>query len=189
MADAYIGEVRLFCGDFTPEGWLPCDGGTYNIGGFTYLFAVIGTTYGGDGKTSFCVPNFSGRAAIGVGQGQGLTRRAANDMIGTIQETLTSAQIPPHTHNVRGMSKASPAVISANPQGNVWAKSSVDIYTPNAPNTQLDSHAVSSFAGSNNAHNNVQPALCLNFIICYDGYFPAWDQQGLSPKKEVQQNV
>jgi microcystin-dependent protein len=183
MADAYIGEIRLFCGSFTPEGWLPCDGGTYRIAQpYMDLFHVIGTTYGGDGQTSFCVPDFSGRAAIGVGQGQGLTPRKANDKIGTIQETLTTTQIPPHTHNVRGMSKPSTAVLSSNPKGNVWAKSMVDLYTTNTPDTQLDSKAVSGFAGGNAAHNNIQPALCLNYIICYAGYYPACNS-GPLPKK------
>jgi microcystin-dependent protein len=168
MSDCFVGEVRAICCTFAPVGWLICNGDIFPVSKYPQLAAVLKDTYGGDGVNTFGVPNFNGRTAIGTGQGAGLTERKLNDMVGTPSETLTAEQMPAHSHNVRAVSKASSSAFSSNPEGNVWAKSMLDTYSTEAPNTALDALAISPSQDKGLTHNNIQPSMCLNYIIDFE---------------------
>lgn len=171
--DPYIGEIRLFTSYYAPKGWLMCQGQTLNIQQYNTLFSVIGFRYGGDGKSTFALPNLSGRAAIGQGHGDGLTPRKIASQVGEDETKLTVDQIPNHTHVPRGSDVSTLSV--ADPTNAVWgAKSpgppSSKIY---ATNVQVPFNSmVLNSTGGDQAHNNMQPYLALNFIIAYEGVFP-----------------
>jgi microcystin-dependent protein len=172
MSDAFVGEVRAFCGNYAPWGWLICNGIILPASQYPALAEVLGNTYGGDGQSTFGLPNFNGRTVMGTGEGAGLTSRSLSDMVGTTKEVLTAAQMPEHSHAVTGMSKPSPAALTSDPAGNVWAHSTVNIYTKGTPDTKMAASATSEFDGGNGPHNNVQLCTCLSYIICYQQINP-----------------
>lgn len=174
--NGFIGEIRLFTGRYVPRGWLFCDGSQVSIAQYQALYAVISIIYGPYTGTTFTLPDLRGRAPIGVGTGTNLTPRPAGAQVGAISETLTLEQMPKHTHAVKAKSTTTPATLTNNPQGNVWAKTNtnVKIYG-DTTNTAMDPRTVGSFAGGGKAHNNIQPCIGLQYIICWDGCFPAPD--------------
>lgn len=177
MSEAYVGEIRMFAGDYAPQGWLPCDGRPLDISGNEALFRLLGTTYGGDGVNNFNLPDLRGHAPMGQGSGPGLTPRAMAQAVGTPAETLLTTQMPPHSHTIAV--QTGNATASA-PTGNFLAAAVTGgsrpspqfAYTPAAPDAPLAPTALSPFQGGGQAHSNMQPYLALNLCICLNGEFP-----------------
>lgn len=173
MSEPFIAEIRIFAGNFAPRGWAFCDGQLLEISQNTALFSLIGTTYGGDGRTTTALPNMQGRAPMGPGRGPGLTARSLGQRVGAQTVTLSEGQIPSHTHTAR----ATTAPGSENTPGNTSAMSrtigSNTAYSNSeTPATALEAAAVGT-AGGGGAHNNLQPFLTLNYIIALVGLFPS----------------
>lgn len=174
--EGYIGQVILFAGNFAPTNWAFCDGRLLSISHNTALFSILGTTYGGDGVTTFALPDMRGRVAISPGQAPGLSDYALGQMSGTENVTLLSTEMPQHVHEfaLRAESGSGnessplnhfPAAITDNSGNEYFAYS-------NTANGVMQG-GVSSIAGGNQPHPNLQPYLCLNFIICVLGIFPS----------------
>lgn len=166
----YVGEIRMFAGNFAPNGWMFCEGQTMPISENEVLFQLIGTTYGGDGQETFNLPNLASRVPIHMGTGPDGTTYQIGEMAGTEQETLTVNQIPVHSHPLL----ASTAIGTSNTaSGNVTSQSvSVKMYIAEQPTANMNPNAVSSVGGSQ-PHENTQPFLCINFIISLFGVFPS----------------
>jgi microcystin-dependent protein len=170
MAQPYVGEIRMFAGNFAPNGWMFCEGQTLPISENDVLFQLIGTTYGGDGEETFNLPNLASRVPIHMGTGPDGTTYQLGEMAGTEQETLTVQQIPSHTHpfTVSGDSAA-----GNNPVGNVIGKgANIDIFLQDVPTQSMNANSVTP-AGGSQPHENTQPFLCINFIISLFGVFPS----------------
>lgn len=170
MAQPYVGEIRMFAGNFAPSGWMFCDGQLLPISENETLFNLIGTTYGGDGQSTFALPNLQSRVPIHMGTGGGSTYQIAQ-AAGTEQETLTVQQIPVHTHPFTGSTSNG---TQTNVGGNVIAGSlsSVQPYIDDVTTVALNANSVTP-AGGSQPHENCQPFLCLNFIISLFGIFPS----------------
>jgi microcystin-dependent protein len=174
MADPYIGEIRMFGGNFAPQGWAFCHGQLLAISENEALFNLIGTTYGGDGQDTFALPDLRGRVPIHMGTGPGLSSRQIGELAGTETVTLTANQIPIHTHAAQVQSGAGD---SGAPAANaVWASSAggVKVYTASAtpPASAMAAGNIGS-AGGNQPHENRMPFLAVNFIISLFGIFPS----------------
>ena len=168
MADAFIGEIRIFAGNFAPSSWAFCDGQLLQIAGNTALFSIVGTIYGGDGRTTFGLPDLRGQAPMHPGNGPGLTSRILGERGGAETATVTAAQIPSHSHTLQGVDADAQ---DTNPTGNRLATSNEDNYDDQGvPNVPMSSLATGSFM--NQTHDNMQPYLTLNFIIALAGIFP-----------------
>jgi microcystin-dependent protein len=166
MAQPYIGEIRMFAGNFAPSGWMFCDGALLAIAENDVLFNLIGTTYGGDGQTTFALPDLRGRIPLHQGNGVILAETG-----GAEEVTLTVNQIPAHTHPLLA---SADLASSPDPAGNVLTQSrtaGVDLYLEDTPNTTLAANSVGPVGGSQ-PHTNLQPYLCINFIISLFGIYP-----------------
>ena len=165
MAQPYVGEIRMFAGNFAPAGWMFCEGQLLPISENETLFQLIGTTYGGDGQSTFALHDLRGRIPIHQGNGFILDETGGAEEI-----TLTVNQIPAHAHPY--LATAAPGDI-VNPGGNVSANSfNVTPYINDVPNGNFNAAAVSSIGGSQ-PHTNFQPYLCIDFIISLFGIFPS----------------
>lgn len=170
MPEPYVGEIRMFAGNFAPNGWMFCEGQTLPIAENEVLFQLIGTTYGGDGEETFNLPNLASRIPIHMGAGPDGTTYQIGEMAGSESVTLTTQQIPSHTHPMLG--STDPAS-QQSPQSNVVAKSTqVDLYINAVPQDAMNAQAISPVGGSQ-PHENCQPFLCINFIISLFGVFPS----------------
>lgn len=175
MADAYIGEIRVFAGNFAPKGWAFCNGQLMSIQQNTALFSILGVQYGGDGKTTFALPNLMGAAPMNQGQGAGLTERQVGQVVGAPTVTLLSTQIPAHTHAPAAIEGAG---TSGDPTNRFFAEGigtgrppkQPFLYDTN-PNVAMNPQAL-GLTGGNQPHNNMQPFLVMNYIICLYGEFP-----------------
>lgn len=170
MSEPFIAEIRIFAGNFAPRGWAFCDGQLLQIAQNTALFSLVGTTYGGDGRNTFGLPNLQGRAPMHPGRGPGLTPRQLGERSGSESVTLTGAQMPAHTHTMRATN--SPAA-SRDPAGNALARSrGGSAYRSDAANLEsMDASALPSVGGGQ-THNNMQPFLAMYFIIALQGLYP-----------------
>lgn len=173
--EAYIGQITIFAGNFPPKGWAFCQGQVMQIRQYTALFSLLGTTYGGDGKVTFALPDLRGRMAIQQGSGPGLTPRTLGEMGGSASVTLISSQMPAHTHSIN-CNKTSGS--TGNPSNNfpgvaadAGSGSEYTIYGT-VPNANFNPTMAGQQGGSQ-PHENMQPYLAMNFIICIDGIFPA----------------
>ncbi len=165
MGSPYVGEIRMFGGNFAPNGWLFCDGSLLPISENEVLFMLIGTTYGGDGESTFALPDLRGR--IPVHQGNGFVM---GEMAGVEQVTLTTTQIPAHGHPLLASTSAGS---DNNTSGKLLAQSpTVSAYVEASTDGNLAANAISSVGGSQ-PHDNIQPILCINFIISLYGIFPS----------------
>lgn len=173
MSEPFLAEIRIFAGNFAPRGWAFCNGQLMPIAQNTALFSLIGTTYGGDGRTTTALPNLKGRAPMHPGRGPGLTARRLGQRGGVETVTLSEAQMPQHTHTARA---ADELPDDNDPQGHYIARAGgrgSSLYA--ASTSTLGSMADASLAnaGGSLAHNNVQPFLTLNFIIALVGLYPS----------------
>ncbi|UUZ92547.1 tail fiber protein [Paenibacillus sp. P25] len=163
MSEAYIGEIRMFSFNFPPKGWALCNGQILPISQNQALFSLLGTTYGGNGTTTFALPDLRGRAPVHVSGNITLGQRAGEET-----HTLTAGEMPAHTHAVIG--STSPATV-ANPANQLWAAPTASAYGT-TPNASLVPNALKS-AGGGQAHNNMQPYLVMNYCICLSGLYPS----------------
>ncbi|MBF9221176.1 phage tail protein [Hymenobacter ruricola] len=175
--EPYLGEIRIFGGTFAPVGWLFCNGSLLSISEYDALYALIGTTYGGDGQTTFAVPNMASRVAVGQGQGPGLSSYVIGQMQGTETVTLTSNQLPVHQHPFSGtvnvISGATTPV--TDPTNAFFADkgalayintSGADALAPTSLTGQMTP------AGGSQPHSNLQPLTAIYYIICTSGIYP-----------------
>src|SRR5438105_4410823 len=165
MAQPYVGEIRIFAGNFAPAGWMFCEGQLLPISEYETLFNLIGTTYGGDGQSTFALPDLRGRVPLHFGNGFTLAETGGVETI-----TLTVSQIPAHSHAFLCSADTAGGV---NPGGALIGQSdSTNLLRANAGNTNLSPSAITSVGGSQ-PHNNFQPYLCVDFIISLFGIFPS----------------
>jgi microcystin-dependent protein len=170
MSQPYIGEIRMFAGSFAPAGWAFCHGQTMAISENDTLFNLIGTTYGGDGQETFCLPDLQGRVPVHQGSGAGLTSRVLGERGGVENVTLSTQQIPPHAHQPVA---AVAAATTGTPTNNVWAASAGPAFVTGQPFTApMVADAVQP-AGGSQPHENRSPALAVSFIIALYGVFPS----------------
>lgn len=170
MSEPFVGEIRMFAGNFAPRGWAFCDGQLLAVSQNDALFSLLGTIYGGDGRTTFGLPDMRGRIPIHAGHGPGLSERRLGAKAGAENVTLTVNQLPSHTHPAR----ASTAVgVEADPGGNVTAASTaVNLYFSETADSNMRSDAITQSGGSR-SHTNLQPFLCIHFIIALVGIYPS----------------
>ncbi len=173
MADPFVAEIRIFPFNFAPRGWAFCNGQILPISQNTALFSLLGTTYGGNGQSTFALPNLQGSAAMHHGQGPGLSLRDLGEQSGTNTITLLITEMPVHTHTVNG--KVAGGI--ANPTDMVWgtssaAKVAANFYAPAAPAPVNMNAGALALAGGSQPHNNLMPYNTLNFNIALQGVFP-----------------
>ena len=172
MSEPFVGEIRMFAGNFAPRGWAFCDGQLLAVSQNDALFSLLGTIYGGDGRTTFGLPDLRGRIPIHAGNGPGLSPRQLGSKAGNENVTLTVNQLPPHTHALNGSTAAGTA---ASPAGAVpSASTTIDLYATADPvaSDALASSALAN-AGGSQPHSNLMPFLCVNFIIALVGIYPS----------------
>lgn len=172
MIEAFIGSIVLFAGNFAPRGWAFCNGQILPISGYDALFSLIGTVYGGDGSTTFGLPDLRGRAAAHAGTGTGLIPIALGQKIGSNTNTLTVSQLPMHNHAINANAGTSGRNLAALPTANYPAQNqdASGNYASTA-DVQMNQNAV-GVTGANQSVNNMQPTLGLNYIICLEGVYP-----------------
>ena len=176
MSDPYVGEIRMFAGNFAPRGWALCGGQLLPISQNDALFSLFGTIYGGDGRTTFALPDCRGRVPVHKGTGPGLTQRKQGAKGGVEQVTLTVNQIPSHAHG-RSLKATSLDADSTDPEGKLLAKSTGGsaYHTVKASDqTTVAMHpGVLTNTGGSQPHFNLAPTLCLNFIVALVGIYPS----------------
>ena len=172
MANPFVGEIRMFAGNFPPVGWAFCDGSLLSISENEVLFVLIGTTYGGDGQVTFALPDLRGRVPVHQGQGPGLSNRVIGQLSGTENVTLIAGQLPAHTHvlNATATAAASSNGVAGSLTGAVAA--GTQIYGSAPGGAPMAASALTS-TGGNQPHNNMAPFLSVNFIISLFGIFPS----------------
>jgi microcystin-dependent protein len=171
MSQPFIGEIRMFGGNFNPRGWALCDGALLQINQNSALFSILGTFYGGDGRTTFALPDLRGRVPLSSGQGPGLSNRAIGSRSGAETVSLASSTNPSHTHTPTAKAHAAGAD-STDPTDASLAVTPG--YSTAGANTMMgSSSAMVGTAGSSSAHNNVQPFQVVNYIIALQGLFPS----------------
>ncbi len=170
MSEPFIAEIRIFAGNFNPRGWAFCDGQLLPIAQNTALFSIVGTIYGGDGRTTLGLPDLQGRAPMHPGHGPGLSSRRLGERGGAETHALAEAELPNHTHQMRCQAG------NANTQNPSNAYLAAELgpatpYSDQGTNAQMAANALAP-SGGNAAHDNMQPYLALNFIIALTGLFP-----------------
>lgn len=173
MSNPFVAEIRIFAGNFAPTGWALCNGQLLPISQNTALFSLLGTTYGGDGKSTFALPNLQGSAPLQQGQGPGLSLRDLGEIGGEQNVTLLQTEMPSHTHTARCVSAGGG---TNSPQNADWAgggRGAPPMYAPTGNNNVQMSPSATSIAGGSQPHNNMMPFLGLTFIIALQGVFPA----------------
>ncbi len=175
--DPFIGQIIMFGGNFAPRGWAFCSGQLLPIAQNSALFSILGTIYGGDGRTTFALPELRGRAAVHAGNGPGLTNRPLGSRSGTETNTLNITQLPSHNHTATMRAESAPGT-TGNPTGNLLGviTTGANIYAPPVPATEVsmasDSIVVGN-TGNNQPVNNMQPYAAVNYIIALVGTFPS----------------
>lgn len=167
MADPFVAEIRIFPFTFAPKGWAFCDGQIMPISQNTALFSLLGTTYGGDGKSTFALPDLQGSVPMHPGQGQGLSLRDLGEMSGVETVTLLVSEMPAHAHQMRAIGAIAD---QPDPTNKIWGRTTANPYV-NSQNGQMSPFALAMTGGSL-PHNNMQPYLTLNFCIALQGVFP-----------------
>ncbi|MCE4554146.1 phage tail protein [Roseateles cellulosilyticus] len=170
MSNPYLGEIRLFAGNFAPDRWALCQGQLVAIAENETLYNLIGTTYGGDGQNTFALPDLRGRVPVHQGQGPGLSPRTIGQIGGTESVTLQSGQTPAHSHPAIASTAA--ANLGA-PGGNLLATTTGATYGPGPATTPMASGAITSVWGGQQPHENMAPTLTVNYIISLYGIYPS----------------
>lgn len=163
--EPFIGQILMFGGNFAPRGWALCDGALLAISQNQALFSILGTTYGGDGRTTFQLPDLRGRVAMHPGNGPGLSSRSLGQIGGSETNVLNANQLPPHNHAVRGSEEGT----QTDPNGNFVAGSGMPAFAT-TPDVTMGTTAN---AGGGQSINNIQPFQCVNYIIALVGTFPS----------------
>ena len=170
MADPFVAEIRIFPFNFAPKGWAWCNGQLLPLSQNTALFSLLGTTYGGDGKSTFALPNLQGSAAMHPGQGPGLSLHDLGETSGSDTVTLLQSEIPAHTHSLRAATD--PADLQNPNQNRSLTRSQPGFaYASGSANATLAAQGIAP-AGGDQPHNNMQPYLTFNFNIALQGVFP-----------------
>lgn len=169
MSQPFVGEIRMFAGNFAPVGWSFCSGQLVPISQNNTLFNLIGTTYGGDGQTTFALPNLQSCVPIHAGTGPDTTTYTLGEAGGAESVTLTLSQIPGHTHAAGARSEFGG---SSSPENAVWASAPFNLYSVDSPSVAMDTTAIGNSGGSQ-PHDNMLPFLCVNFILSLFGVFPS----------------
>ncbi|WP_041245318.1 phage tail protein [Geotalea uraniireducens] len=180
MSDPYLGEIRMFGGDYAPENWHFCDGTLLPISGYDALYSLIGTAYGGDGINNFALPDLRGRLPIGQGQGTDLTNHPVGEKNGTETVGLTLAQTPAHTHTVNA---ASGTGTQPSPENGVWASlaavnqfiTPAEVKSPSIIHDMNSAAIGTGYQAGGAAHLNMMPSFPLSFIIALQGEYPTRD--------------
>lgn len=168
--NCYIGQIKMFAGNFAPLGWMFCQGQLLPISEYETLFNLIGTTYGGDGQETFALPNLSSRTPNHMGQGPGLSNYVIGEMVGTETVTLTQQQIPAHNHTFLGSTSPSN---SPNPGNNIIGQASqINMFFGDNPSVAMKNTSLSP-VGGNQPHENRMPYLVMNYIISLYGIYPS----------------
>jgi microcystin-dependent protein len=174
MSDPFVAEIRVVGFNFAPTGWAECNGQLMPISQNTALFSLLGTTYGGDGKSTFALPDIQGRGVVHFGQGPGLSNYTQGEEEGTQTVTLVQTQMPSHNHQVQAavdpgeqLSPASDEALARSSPGNAWASSAAQ-----NPVVGMSPLAI-AVAGGDQPHNNMPPVLTLKYVIALQGVFPS----------------
>jgi microcystin-dependent protein len=170
MANPFLAEIRLLPFNFAPKGWAFCDGQILPLSQNTALFSLLGTTYGGDGKSNFALPNLQGNAPMHPGQGPGLSLHDLGETGGSQTVTLLESEIPSHSHTLRAITDPADQAV-ASPARSLARSSGGFAWNPTFSQAQMSGSAIAP-AGGNLPHNNMQPYLTLNFCIALQGVFP-----------------
>jgi microcystin-dependent protein len=166
----YLGNIMLFAGNFAPRGWVFCHGQLLSIANDSALFALLGTTYGGDGQNTFAVPDLRSRVPIHQGTGPGLSTYVMGQQAGTETVTLTSNQIPFHTHPVAVSSNT--ATTGTPSAGVTLGVAAAEIYIADTADGLMNAQSI-GLTGGSQPHDNIQPYLALNYVIATEGIFPS----------------
>ncbi|MEM7033146.1 MAG: tail fiber protein [Chloroflexota bacterium] len=174
MSEPFVGEIRMFAGNFAPRGWAFCDGQLLAVSQNDALFSLLGTIYGGDGRTTFGLPDMRGRIPLHQGQGPGLSQRRLGSKSGAENHTLTTNEMATHSHDLNANTAAGTDVA---PQGKVYATVQVggndfSVYSPENQDTSMNDSVIGNTGGSQ-SHTNLMPTLCVNFIIALFGIYPS----------------
>jgi len=175
MSEPFIAEIILFAGNFAPRGWAFCQGQILSIAQNTALFSLLGTTYGGNGQTTFALPDLRGRVPVGTGQGPGLPSIDLGQVAGEPTHTLIITEMPAHNHQAQAQGNSNTGD-NPSPAGNTWAISDAraNNYVNAAPNGPMAPNTVTvGIAGGSQPHNNMQPFLGMNYIIAIEGIYPS----------------
>lgn len=170
MSEPFLGEIRMFAGNFAPRGWALCDGQLLAVSQNDALFSLFGTIYGGDGRTTFGLPDLRGRVPIHMGQGPGLSDRRLGSKGGAENVTLVSGELPPHDHAVRVSSAVGTDDVPTDEY--LGASPNVRAFRPQPPTQPMNTDSVAAVGGSQ-PHNNIMPFLCINFIVALVGIYPS----------------
>jgi microcystin-dependent protein len=170
MADPFVAEIRIFPFNFAPKGWAWCNGQILPISQNTALFSLLGTTYGGDGRSTFALPDLQGRAPMHPGQGPGLSLHDLGETGGSERVTLLASEIPAHTHTVSGSN--GPAILQTPSTDSVLGRANNNVYLDTPGNLVGMAPEALAPAGGSQPHNNMQPYLTLYFNIALQGVFP-----------------
>lgn len=181
MSNPFLGELRIFAGNFNPRGWAFCRGQLLAISQYDALYALIGTTYGGDGQNTFGLPDLQGRIPVGQGQGSGLSAYVIGQASGSESVTLASTEMPAHNHSFSASTAkgdqpvpVAGSIVAGPDAGN--PNTTATYYVQPGPNPLTPSTLAASTigtAGGNQPHDNIMPSLCLNYIIALEGVFPS----------------
>lgn len=169
MSEPFVGEIRMFAGNFAPRGWAFCDGQLLAVSQNDALFSLLGTIYGGDGRTTFGLPDLRGRIPIHAGHGPGLSERRLGAKGGAEKVTLTVNQMPSHGHPLHATQETA---LDRQPIGNALAASTGQVYTEIRDPQTMNNQAISNVGGSR-SHTNLMPFLCIHFIIALVGIYPS----------------
>ncbi|MGA7916036.1 MAG: tail fiber protein [Candidatus Acidiferrales bacterium] len=169
QATPYLGQIMIVPYNFAPQGWLTCDGQVLPIRQYQALFALLGTTFGGDGVQTFALPDLRGRVPIGMGQGPGLSNYDLGGSGGQEEVTLTLAQIPSHTHVPMGTASVAN---TGSPSGAAWGTPRALLYSSMAPTVPMNGLAIGS-TGGGQPHENRKPFVVMTYVIALEGVFPS----------------
>lgn len=168
MADPFVAEIRMFPFNFAPKGWAWCDGQLLPLSQNTALFSLLGTTYGGNGKSNFALPDLQGNAPMFYGQGPGLSLYDIGQFSGSSTVTLLESEIPAHNHTLRGTSDDAE---SSDSNGQAMSRATTAVYSASVPNATMSPNALAP-SGGGQPHNNMMPFLTFYFCIALQGIFP-----------------
>ena len=172
MSEPFLGEVRVFGFNYAPRGWAFCRGQIMSISQNTALFSLLGTFYGGDGRSNFALPNLQGNIPVSSGQGAGLASYSLGQAAGSVSVTLLTSNLPSHFHTLPAGGPANMTTPSSSTMIGGGGRGSLPIYSTNADGTNFNQGMV-AVAGGNQPHNNMMPYVAMNFCICLQGIYPA----------------